>query len=337
MLNVHPNLKQLPEDVTIVIVHGLSDELYTRPRAELEQLIATGTPNMCYLYTTSDSGQLGGVHVRKSDTHNMASLLTLECLPRLVDACLSPAPEMQMMWSWRTLLDPQRIAAEEWLGCKPEDLTRRWTSEYGKNLQPVQFNSEEFQKIATLFLTSPKEVSCYRGMDAQKWQNTSIRKIERVENNAQMEGSSKPYYESLQRSILEQGLAFEPTVHTRWAFHGTPSIESVVNSPMAGFQPLKEGPNFGSVFGYGTYFARDAKFVADANMACKAPDGTSKILLCLVMSGMTCCGSPEQHGVLPFRQQPHRYNSSVDSLSSPEIFIMQHPSSAYPAYVITFC
>ncbi|CAE7241778.1 PARP14 [Symbiodinium necroappetens] len=54
------------------------------------------------------------------------------------------------------------------------------------------------------------------------------------------------------------------------------------------------------------------------------------------MTGVPCLGDPDHKGVLPFRNKPHRYNCSVDSLSSPEIFIVQHPGSALPAYLITF-
>lgn len=55
------------------------------------------------------------------------------------------------------------------------------------------------------------------------------------------------------------------------------------------------------------------------------------MLLCLVTMGMPCLGDPQQkarrfirakcsaQGVLAFRQKPHRYNSTVDSLASPEV------------------
>jgi hypothetical protein len=244
------------------------------------------------------------------------------------------------------MLDTERLLAEEALGHSPEELRRWWTSEHQhgvdkEKLHQVPSSCEEFRKIAAVFLSTPHQQSVYRGVNASAWRSTDIVKIERVENGAQMEGSSKPYYESLQKSIEEQGLAFEPGAHTRWAFHGTNAIESVVTSPMAGFQPLEESSCLGSTlgagtFGAGSYFARDAKLVVDANLSSTAADGTHKMIMCLLMSGMTCAGSPDQRGILPTRQKPHRYNSSADSLSNPELFIMQHPSSAYPAYVITF-
>jgi len=60
------------------------------------------------------------------------------------------------------------------------------------------------------------------------------------------------------------------------------------------------------------------------------------MLLCLLMSGIPCLGDPNHRGVLPIRQGRHRYNSSVDSISNPEIYVTQTPGAAYPAYVITF-
>merc|ERR1719401_29521 len=248
---------------------------------------------------------------------------------------------MYMMWSWREKLGQQRIEAEKWLGYSPQDLRRFWVSAQHRCLDnqiihEVPYGCEEFQKVAAVFLDSPKEQAYYRGISDAAWKNTGIIRIERIENGLQETGSAQPYFESLQKSIEDQGISFEPGLHTRWAFHGTSDIESIVNNPMAGFQPLMSGARLGSVWGAGTYFARDAKYVVDSSLCPRAADGTCKMLMCLVMTGMSCLGSPDHRGVLPYRQQPHRYHSSVDSLSSPEIFVMQHPSSAHPAYLVTF-
>jgi hypothetical protein len=259
-----------------------------------------------------------------------------------MDAALSTVPEMYMMWSWREKeLSQKRIEAEKWLGYSPEELRQRWASKQHRGLDSqkayeVPCGCEEFQKVAATFLGFPKEQPFYRGHTDATWHHTSIIRIERIENGLQEEGSAQPYFESLQKSIEEQGISFEPGLHTRWAFHGTSAIDSIVENPMTGFQPLMSGTRLGSVWGAGTYFARDAKYVVDSNLCAPAADGSKRMLMCLLMTGMSCQGSPDHRGVLPFRQKPHRYNSSVDSLSSPEIFVMQHPGSAYPAYVVTF-
>jgi hypothetical protein len=204
-----------------------------------------------------------------------------------------------------------------------------------KKLYEVPRSSDEYLKVATIFKAAPAEAPSYIGISDAEWQRTAILRVERVENGL-LEQSENAYYECLQRSIEDQGLTFQPGVHTRWAFHGTAQIASIIEDPITGFPPLACGTRLGSLWGSGTYFARDARYVVDGNFCRQARDGTRQILLCLLMTGMPCLGDPQHHGVLPYRQKPHRYNSSVDSLSSPEIFIMQHPGAAYPAYLITF-
>jgi hypothetical protein len=342
LLNAHPSLRELPKNVPVVVAHGSNDALYPRSRPDLEQLISTGSANMSFLYTTGDSGMVGGQYARRGDGHDMESLLHNDCLPRLMDATLSSLPEMYMMWSWRERLNQQRIQAEKWLGYSPEALRRFWVSSQHRGLDnqkiyEVPHGSDEFRMVATMFISSPKEQAYYQGVTDKTWPNCiGITKIERIENGLQEGGSAQPYFESLQKSVEEQGIGFELGLHTRWAFHGTSAIDSIVNNPMAAFQPLMSGTRLGSVWGSGTYFARDAKYVIDSNLCQPDTEGSCKMLVCLLMTGMSCLGSPGHSGVLPYRQKPYRYNSSVDSLSSPEIFVMQHPGAAHPAYVVTF-
>lgn len=341
MINAQPCLKELPEDVPVVVAQGSNDEIYTRSRAEMENLISTGSSNMCFLYYTGNGGKnSAGQCARVGDKHDMESLLTYDCLPRLIDASMCPqGPEMHMLWSWRNQLSKQRLAAEQWLSYCPEELQRLWASTGHKgldadNLFEVPKASQEYQMVADIFHSSPVEPAAYPAPDA--WNDIRILRVDRVENGWQEEGSAKPYYSALRRSIEDQGVCFQPGVHTRWVFHGTDAIESIISNPLAGFQPLASGSRLGSVWGSGTYFARDATYVLGGNFCQRAADGTRQMLMCLAMIGFPCLGDPEQKGVLPFREKPHRCNSSVDSLSSPEIFIVQHPSAAYPAYLITF-
>merc|ERR1719401_438379 len=67
MINVHPSLTELPLNVPIVIAVGSNDELYTRSRADLEQLMSTGTPNQCYLHYVGSSGLVNAGQTRIGD------------------------------------------------------------------------------------------------------------------------------------------------------------------------------------------------------------------------------------------------------------------------------
>lgn len=346
MINGHPSLPQrLPPEVTLVLAHGSNDEAYGWSRHELQDLLATGTKNRCFLYYTANSGQLypGGSLTRVGDRHVMESLLLYDCLPRLIDASLSTAPEVHFLQTWRERLSEPRKEAEHWLGFTPERLRRFWVSPSrrgvdAQKLYDVPRTSEEFRRVASLFKAAPAEAPAYMLSPQAAWERVTILRIERVENGQQEEYSGKPYRDVVRRSLQQQGVEFEAGVHTCFAFHGADAeaFESIIRDPISGFQPLASGSRNASVWGCGTYFARDAKYVADGQFCAPRPDGTRSMLLCLLTLGMPCLGDPQQKGVLPFRQKPHRYNSAVDSLSSPEVMVVQHPGAAYPAYLITF-
>merc|ERR1711920_789289 len=196
--------------------------------------------------------------------------------------------------------------------------------------------TEEHAQVEKLFRAQPRVPRGYHDMNPAMWQDLELLKVERVENGMQEDGNARPYYESLQRAIENQGIEFVPGLHTRWAFHGSSAVGDIVNTPISGFQPLMSGSRAAALWGPGTYFARDAKYVYDGGFCGILPDGSKQILLCLIMTGMSCLGDPAHRGILPVRHGRHRYNSSVDSLSNPEIWVTQNPGAAYPAYVITF-
>lgn len=344
MLNAHPSLPmRLPGKTPVVLAHGSNDEVYLWRREDLEDLAMTASPNQCFLYYTSNSGYLAsGSLTRLGDRHVMQSILSNDCLPRLVDAAVSSiGPEMFMLQSWRWQLGEDRLEAQHWLGYSLERLRRFWTSpgKQGRDekLYQVPKNSEEFRKVTSIFRSEPPQAPAYMLSSQTSWERLPIYKIERVENGCQMECSAIPYRDGVKQSLHQQGIDFDPSVHCSWAFHGADyeSSLSILRDP-AGFQPLISGSRNSPVWGSGTYFARDAKYVADGQFCPRQADGMRCMLLCLVTLGMPCLGDPQQRGVLPFRQKPHRYNSTVDSLSSPEVLVIQQSGAAYPAYLISF-
>ena len=61
-----------------------------------------------------------------------------------------------------------------------------------------------------------------------------------------------------------------------------------------------------------------------------------EVLLCLVVTGMSYLGD-NTFDLLPYRHgTKHRYNSFVDSLSNPEIFVATASPAALPAYLIRY-
>jgi len=342
VINRHPALMALPKGQTVVLCHGSNDEYYQYKREDIEHLVRSGSPNRVLLYYTGNSGLLGRGYTREGDRHNMASLLVYDCLPRLFDAAMCGGdPEISLMLSWNRFVTQERLTAEAWLGYNPRDLRKLWQSEEQKGMDEnvlfaVDPSSEEYRMVEVCFRAQPTVPRAYHDMNPGMWTHLTIHKIERVENGMQEDGNAEPYYRSLARGIENQGLEFRPGLHTKWAFHGSSAVDDIVNNPISGFQPLMSGHRAAALWGPGTYFARDAKYVYDGGFCKMLPDGGKVMLLCLLMTGIPCLGDPNHPGVLPVRHGRHRYSSSVDCLSNPEIYVTQNPGAAYPAYVITF-
>jgi hypothetical protein len=334
LINPQTVCRQIPTDVPVVLIHGGNDAKSRVPRTELERLVAAGSGAGCgsFLFMVEPSTFIGSV-LQKND-----------CLPRLLEgAANSDGPEAHFLRTARERKSAERLDAEEWLGHRVEDLRRRWASpgQRGRDAQTlfeVPKDSEEFRRVSQVFKAEPREASAYNA-GRQGFASARVVAVHRVENGLQADGCSRPYTDALSRSLDDQGMNFELGVHTCWAFHGSCELDSIVSNPMAGFQPLAAGSKNNTLWGSGTYFARDAKYVADGCFDLtggRSADGKRRMLMCLLATGLPCLGDPGQKGVLPFRRPPHRFHSAVDSVSNPEIYVVQHPGAAHPAYVITF-
>jgi poly [ADP-ribose] polymerase 7/11/12/13 len=342
MVNVHPKCTCLPKGITIVLTHGSRDATFPRKRDELQELVKTGSPNKCMLYYVPDSGKLrNGVYIREGDGHTQQSLVKNDCLPRLLDAAMSGVPEMHVLHTWQHFLSQDRQKAETALGLGPPGSLRRyWKSKDKEGLDSsklfeVDKASEEYKNIEKIFKAEPVTKAHYHAV--RGWHNdVEILKIDRVENGDQSEASSMRY-ESARRNMKDQldgtGESFTQGVHTRWLFHGTAAIDAIVQDPQNGFNEIMSGSAVGNLWGQGIYFARDAAYSVDYSRVNK--DGSKSMLLCHVTTGMCTVGDPEMR-ICPKRTGHHKFNSTVDSLSNPEIFVLQKSEGALPAYVITY-
>lgn len=107
-------------------------------------------------------------------------------------------------------------------------------------------------------------------------------------------------------------------------FHGT--SENAVNAIAGGgFDPSY---NTVSAYGKGTYFARDASY--SYNYMKTQKNGISYMFLCDVLVGRSCLGS---NGAVI---NTEKYDSSVNSLEKPTIFVTPYADGAYPKYIIAF-
>ena len=113
------------------------------------------------------------------------------------------------------------------------------------------------------------------------------------------------------------------------------AIASVINEPVSGFQAIMGARD---LWGKGIYFARDAAYPfygTGTARFCHEEGGVYKIMLCLVVTGLSCAGDADMK-LKPYFRKPMRYHSSVDSMAHPQIFIVNEGVAVCPAYVISF-
>ncbi|KAI5624654.1 poly [ADP-ribose] polymerase 14-like [Silurus asotus] len=119
-------------------------------------------------------------------------------------------------------------------------------------------------------------------------------------------------------------------------YHGTTAdaCDSIMHS---NFNRRFAGQN-ATMYGLGTYFALNASYSANPTYSVPATDGTQLMFVTLVLTGHYTQGQRDMI-VPPPRssQDPNdRFDSVVDNMQNPSMFVVFHDCQAYPDYLITF-
>jgi len=340
-------------------------------REDLEKLIRTGTPGMCYLYLSATgynkstmsgspvSFQPGQPTSRLGDEHDQASLRRFGCLSRLVDGAISRRPEMYMIetsthgWQMegRELdLAQRRHSVERQLGWSPFLWHHRFCEAeiYGASatLQKVKVpeGSNEFNLVMLAFgenretRTHCKHVIWELGdmhcpCCDHPDSNVKIEFIERIEHPGNL-AAIEAYYHRVRTEVEAQNENLQGGVHARWLFH-RPQRDAAAAIMNDYFRPSCTERN---MWGQGVNFARDAVY-SDGFDGTDDSNEPRQIFLNLVVVGLFCLGDPSYTQPPLFGSSPvQRYHSLVDDLSNPEIFVLADsaPVAAMPGYVITY-
>jgi len=119
-----------------------------------------------------------------------------------------------------------------------------------------------------------------------------------------------------------------------WLFHGCPAdiVSKIVEQ---GFNRSFTGSTSGrALYGKGVYFAQDASYSMSPEYS-PPVGGKQRIFMCRVLVGEFCKGRPD--ALTPdARQGDELYDSTVDTLDKPSIFVTYHDAQAYPDYFIEF-
>ena len=190
----------------------------------------------------------------------------------------------------------------------------------------LQAGGTEYNAVESSFLTTLKS------------RNVKVTKIERVQNQAMWQsyvvkrqtlcyretGGVQNTDEAAQKRALAR---FERC----WLWHGT-NAEVMEKILQQGFNRSFCGKN-ATMYGKGVYFARDASYSASTTYA--APDKNNGnqqyIYACRVVVGEYCNGrrdalTPDIRDV----KTQSLYDSTVDRVSNPSIFVTYHDAQVYP-------
>uniref|UniRef100_A0A3P8RWX6 Poly [ADP-ribose] polymerase n=1 Tax=Amphiprion percula TaxID=161767 RepID=A0A3P8RWX6_AMPPE len=120
-------------------------------------------------------------------------------------------------------------------------------------------------------------------------------------------------------------------------YHGT-SQDTCESIKKNGFDRGFSGKNATS-FGQGTYFAVKASYSACSTYSQIADDGSQAVFVARVLTGFYTQGNSSMR--VPPRRDSYQshdyYDSVVDRIDNPSMYVVFHDNQAYPDYLITFC
>ncbi|XP_073331280.1 protein mono-ADP-ribosyltransferase PARP15 [Pagrus major] len=140
----------------------------------------------------------------------------------------------------------------------------------------------------------------------------------------------------VQKKQMSDNRRREGGAREKLLYHGT-TLDNCESIMQTGFNRRFAGQK-GTRYGHGTYFAVDASYSANPAFSKPGADGSQLMFVARVLTGVSTLGSSNMK-VPPPRSdsQPHdRYDSVVDIIDDPSVYVVFHDNQAYPDYLIIF-
>lgn len=189
-------------------------------------------------------------------------------------------------------------------------------------LVKVEANSAEGQKVKAAFMqTLPP--------------NIKVISIQRIQNHPMWQSYAVKRQTVLMRET--KGAATDIKTVSRmervWLFHGTQE-DTVPKIVGMGFNRSFCGLN-ATRFGKGVYFARDASYSSSTTYSRPNHNGEQHMFLCRLTVGEYCLGKNNQ--IAPdVRKGNILYDTTVNDMANPAIYVAYHDAQAYPEYLVKF-
>ena len=185
---------------------------------------------------------------------------------------------------------------------------------------PVLHDDEEKSAVVTYFKTTLPH-------------NINVVDVKRIQNMSMWQSYAVKRQTVLQREKDSESDHGASRFERVWLFHGTDEA-TVPKIVQQGFNRSFCGKN-ATVYGKGVYFARDASYSATPTYSRPNVQGIQHIFLCRVVVGEYCKGKTD--ALTPDARQGHTlYDSTVDDVKSPSLYVTYHDAQAYPEYLVRF-
>jgi hypothetical protein len=163
-------------------------------------------------------------------------------------------------------------------------------------------------------------------------QNLKVLQVERVENVTEW------FLYAGRRHTMMQRQGATDSYERVWLYHGTDE-DTVLKIMSQGFNRIfgfKEiNKNALTMYGKGVYFAVNSSYSSSTQYSKPNDAREQRMFACRVLVGEYCQGEQDK----PTPDERHErvlYDSTVDNVNTPKIFVVYRDAQAYPEYIITF-
>jgi poly [ADP-ribose] polymerase 10/14/15 len=204
-----------------------------------------------------------------------------------------------------------------------------WTGEIDPlevQMVPIREKSAEHTRVITKFTESLKPF-----VDAKQ---LSIAGLKRVQNLALWQSYAAYRKTMLMRAEKEAiGAARLAKYELSTVFHGS-SAFAIPKIGQQGFQRNFAGKN-ATVYGRGNYFALSSSYSVHKVYTPKDSSGVKRMFIARAMVGESCVGKNDMK--VPSERKPNiLFDSTTDSMKSPQLYVTYHDAQAYPDYLVEF-
>ncbi|XP_072024928.1 protein mono-ADP-ribosyltransferase PARP14-like [Amphiura filiformis] len=191
----------------------------------------------------------------------------------------------------------------------------------------IPMNPGQNSQVVPLLQTTQEYADIERTFTASIGRQVRIKEIRRI----QIEDLYKMYTAKKEKMVASAIVGIQVE---RYAYHGT-ARNNCDKISTNGFNRSFHGAN-GTMFGKGTYFARDASY-SDRYAKPSASTGYRYMFYCKILTGEYTIGNPTYIAPPAKPNNPtDLYDSVVDRHPNPKIFVIFHDTQAYPEYLIKY-